>query len=461
MRSNPCKTTRNKRKFVRLLAVCLLALVAAAMTPYLVSARPAPANVIRVAFASPDLGTGVSRAELVCGSGFSVGGTSGDGRSFAGRSSLAGGTVFVVPAGGGVSVQASNGEVLASSGAGEALSLRSAGGNLTLRCGGKEYVCPGFLEFRAVGGALQVVNAVERETYVKCVMSTEIGSAASRETRRAFSVLIRTVPMGQKHASNGFDVCATTCCQVYRGIFRRDAENDAIVDSTAGEYVTYEGAPIHCLYHGGNGGASCSSVAAWGGPEIPYLKSVSLPEDADNASEVWRYEFTQSELFDFLSSRSKFHGIRGGVESVRIEETDPEGSGYVTLLSVTDGDDNVFEVATSEKIRTALRFKSANFTVSYSMDAAVAVAGGAVEQVAVTQYVGADGETHAFESFADCPVAGADAVADVDRIAFDGVGTGHGVGFSAVGAEQLVEQGYSYKYLLQFYFPGTKISKLA
>ncbi len=431
------------------------------MLPYLVSARPAPANVIRVALASPSLGTGVSRAELVCDGGFSVGSTSADGRGFVGRSSLAGGEVRVVPADGGVSVQSADGEVLVTSGADEALSLRSAGGSLTLRCGGKEYVCPGFLEFRAVGGALQVVNAVERETYVKCVMSTEIGGAASRETRRAFSVLIRTVPMGQKHASYGFDVCGTTCCQVYRGIFRQNEENDAIVDSTAGEYVTYEGAPIHCLYHGGNGGASCSSVAAWGGPEIPYLKSVSLPEDADNASEVWRYEFTQSELFDFLSSRSRFNGIRDGVESVRIEETDPDGSGYVTLLSVTDGDNNVFEIATSEKVRTALRFQSANFTVSYSMDAAVAVAGGEVEQVAVTRYVGADGETHEFESFADCPVAGTDAVADVDRIAFDGVGSGHGVGFSAVGAEQLVDQGYSYKYLLQFYFPGTQISKLA
>lgn len=341
------------------------------------------------------------------------------------------------------------------------LALRSKdGGEVELNTVTARHGYLGFFVFYA-SSRMKVINVLDIETYTKCVMANEIGTNATVETRRAFSVLVRTVPLhATKHHKQGADVCYTTCCQVYLGTYRRSAENDAIVDSTKGEYVAYQGEPISCLYHKSNGGASCSSVAAWGNSEIPYLTSVTLKEDGDNVSEMWQYTFTKSELYDFLSQRDAFDGIQGDIRDVSIDGTDPYGSGYVTLLSVTDSYGNVVSVKTSEKVRTALRFKSANFTVSYSAKALAVGADGAVSTQTVGGYVDADGNYVEFDSFQRYPLAGSDEKIGADTIRFDGVGEGHGVGFSSNGSEQLAEQGYSYRYILQFYFAGTAILNL-
>ena len=340
------------------------------------------------------------------------------------------------------------------------LALRAADGgevSLNTRSGRKNYL--GYFAFSAPS-YMKVINVLDLELYVKCVMANEIGTNVSVETRRVFSVLIRTVPMNRKHDKHGLDVCNTECCQVYLGTYRRDAENDAIVDSTKGEYITYNGAPINCLYHSSNGGASCSSVAAWGGTEIPYLTSVTLGENSNNPSEIWQYTFTKDELYEFLSDRNAFAGLEGGISDVTIDATDPYGSGYVTALSVKDKFGGKITVETSEEIRRALRFESANFTVSYSTHADILTTDGVKENASVGGYLDADGVYHEFDSFDEYSIAGTDKTMGADSIIFDGTGKGHGVGLSSVGSEQLVEEGYSYRYIIAFYFQGTEISKV-
>lgn len=464
--NHPC-FARFRRTLLLFAALCCLLPVFASgaskpLQAEATSSLPDAAYQVRVGVAVPALGSGLYTAHLRSGSGFTVGVSTEDGRGFESLFSLGCSSLQVSVNDGALSLtDEESGQLLYTHTSPRPLALKGANGHpVTLHRNDKDREYPGFLEIQPVGAALRVVNVVERETYVKCVMSTEIGGNASRETRRAFSVLIRTVPMTPKHTSYGCDVCGTNCCQVYLGNYLRDAESDAIVDSTKGEYVTYQGIPIQCLYHGGNGGASCSSVAAWGGDEVPYLKSVTLQENADNLSEIWQYVFTKEELFDFLSSRAEFQGIEDGVASVEITETDPYGSDYVTLLSVTDSNDNLFLVETSEKVRKALRFDSANFKVSYTMEANVVSEDGTVSQQTVTGYIDADGEYRTFDSFTEYPLAGSDEAVGADHITFDGVGSGHGVGFSGVGAEQLVSEGYSYRYLIEFYFEGTNISKL-
>ena len=47
-----------------------------------------------------------------------------------------------------------------------------------------------------------------------------------------------------------------------------------------------------------------------------------------------------------------------------------------------------------------------------------------------------------------------------DKVTVRGVGSGHGVGFSATGSEKLSLEGYDFRYILQFYFKGTEIKRL-
>ncbi len=340
------------------------------------------------------------------------------------------------------------------------LALRAGnGGEVSLNTYGGRKSYLGYFAFSAPS-YMKVINVLDLELYVKCVMANEIGTNVSVETRRVFSVLIRTVPMNRKHDKYGLDVCNTECCQVYLGTFRRDAENDAIVDSTKGEYITYKGAPINCLYHSSNGGMSCSSVAAWGGTEIPYLTSVTLNGSAEAPNEVWQYAFSKEELYAFLSERNTFAELTGDITAVNIDATDPYGSGYVTALSVTDKFGGKITVETSEEIRRALRFESANFTVSYSMNADVLTEDGVRKNTAVGGYIDANGVYQSFDSFEEHDIAGTNDTAGADRIVFDGTGKGHGVGLSSVGSEQLVSEGYSYRYIISFYFQGTEISKV-
>ena len=319
---------------------------------------------------------------------------------------------------------------------------------------------PGYFEVNSVPN-IRIINVLELELYVKCVMANEIGTNQTKETRRAFSVLVRTVPLKSKHGPHGYDVCASSCCQAYYGNYRRDAENDLIVDSTKGEYVAYEGEPIVCVYHKNNGGASCSSVAAWGGNEIPYLVSVTLPEDGTAHDSGWQKVFSKEEFNEFIHSRSAFSALTGTVEEMTIESTDPYGSSYVTLLSVKDSEGNVVYTENAMSIRGALGVKSGNFTLTYTLDAPLLCADGKVVEEQAQGYVDAQGEYHSFSSFAETfSLAGTKESCTANVLTIDGHGSGHGVGFCSDGSEQLASQGYSYRYILGFYYPGTEIAKL-
>lgn len=316
----------------------------------------------------------------------------------------------------------------------------------------------GIFEYSVSGGLLWMENILGLEDYTKCVMANEIGTNYSVETRKAFSVLARTVPFHHKHADIGFDVCTNPgCCQVYHGIFRMSEENNQIVDSTRGQICTYNGKPIVVLYHNSNGGASCSSVAAWGGNEVPYLTTVFQEEVNDG--DKWELVYTKQEFNEYITSRNKFSSLTGDDISMKIVETDPYGSDYITVLSVSDGSGNAVSVETSEGIRLAIGYTSANFKLEYTADMQVLNSDGTVETQAVSGVMTADGYKE-FDGF-DSDFKTVQGVnVEPDKVTVKGSGIGHGVGFSATGSETLSKGGYSYKYILGSFFKNTEISYL-
>ena len=316
----------------------------------------------------------------------------------------------------------------------------------------------GVFEYSVSGGMLWLENILGLEDYTKCVMANEIGTNYSVETRKAFSVLARTVPFHHKHANIGFDVCTNpACCQVYHGIFRMSEENNQIVDSTRGQICTYKGKPIVVLYHNSNGGASCSSVAAWGGNEVPYLTTVFQEEY--NNGDKWEHVYTKQEFYDYITSRSKFSSLTGDDIDVKIVETDPYGSDYITVLSISDTNGNVVEVQTSEGIREAVGYTSANFKLEYTKEMNVLTADGTVETRSVSGVMTADGYKQ-FDGFNVGYKTVQGVEVEPDKVTVKGSGIGHGVGFSATGSEKLSKDGYSYKYILGYFFSNTELEYL-
>ena len=317
------------------------------------------------------------------------------------------------------------------------------------------YDFDGFFEFSVTDNLLWMENIIGLESYTKCVMANEIGTNFSVETRKAFAVLARTVPLNKKHKKLGFDVCTNSaCCQVYHGLYRMSAENNALVESTRGLVCTYEGAPILVLYHNSNGGASCSSVAAWGGTEIPYLTTVFQDEYDDG--DKWNRVYTKKEFFEYLSSRNSFSSLEDADISMKILETDPYGSDYITVLSVSDGKGNVINIETSEDVRSAVGFSSANFKLDYTASVKVLTASGRVEEKEIKGVMTKDGYKP-FEGFGESYKTVMGLNVEPDKVTVNGEGVGHGVGFSATGSEKLAKDGYSYQYILEFFFNGTEL----
>ena len=308
----------------------------------------------------------------------------------------------------------------------EALTL-AAGAAIEFPADETLYSYRGRIECIPDGTRFSVVNTVGLEDYVKGVLPWEIGANESDETTKAFAVLTRTAPLsGSKpaHLERGFDVCTGTCCQIYRGLARTDARLERLADETAGEVLTYEDRPAVVLYHTTSGGATCSLSEAWGGDDLPYLRSVDIGEPYEEAADgVWSEYLTMHELTERLRAYGGvFAALTGAVTELRVTATDRYGSGFVTELTAADGEGNTAVLRYSAPIRQVLGLKSANFTLT---PVTLRRPNGSVYQTGV-------------------------------RI--DGKGHGHGVGLSGTGAAYLSESlGYDYTRILAAYFPGTAL----
>jgi stage II sporulation protein D len=97
---------------------------------------------------------------------------------------------------------------------------------------------------RLTGDNLTVINVVRMEDYIKGILPYEMSSTWPKEALKAQAVAARTYAACNyyKHNSQGFDLCNTTDCQVYRGVNAATAESDAAVDETYNVYAYYHGA---------------------------------------------------------------------------------------------------------------------------------------------------------------------------------------------------------------------------
>ncbi len=117
------------------------------------------------------------------------------------------------------------------------------------------------------------VEEMPLEEYLKGVVPTEMGLQKPIEALKAQAIAARSFAVGtRRHASEGFDVCITTHCQVYKPK-NRYADSDRAVDETAGQILTHEtgiaGAPFfaHCDGH------TRSAKEVWS-KEVSFLRSV-------------------------------------------------------------------------------------------------------------------------------------------------------------------------------------------
>ena len=274
------------------------------------------------------------------------------------------------------------------------------------------------ITIRASAGTLLVTAAMPMDEYIAGVLAGETGNFKSDETLKAMAVTARTYAMhfGRRHALDGFDFCDTTHCQNLRlsGITPRLRK---IAESTAGEVLWYDGEAAATYYHADCGGTTEDGRYILGNNEqrAPYLKQHSDAYCVRSDTNQWRSEVTLQELQRALAAEGV--NVPGHLRGLDVAHRTP--SGRVEFLTVTG---------------------SQRITVP-----------GLTFRLAVGRNIGWE---RLKSNWYDVRVEGG-------RVVFHGRGSGHGVGLCQVGAEVMGEEGRSYREILSFYYPGTRLGENA
>ena len=323
----------------------------------------------------------------------------------------------------------------------------------------------GFEYQRVTGGNLNVINVVNIDDYVKCVIPYEMSSSWPSEALKVQSVCARTFAVSRKiHASQGFDVCTTTDCQTYLGTSECTQHSDAAVDATAGEYLYYNGELVReAVYYSANGGASEDCKNVWGS-EVAYLKGKEDPYEqyvADRAEKyTWTTTYTASELTALLKSR----GVDiGTVKNLYVSKFTDTGNVYEITFVGSKGT----KTYQRENCRTILNLRSMRFRINESAENEYYVNGGSTTVPLSGIYVlsGSGKTKYSAAAWDTCVItaAGVTALEDkqqqvpTDTFVITGSGNGHNVGLSQWGAYAMADLGYDYEEILQFYYTGVEV----
>jgi len=250
-----------------------------------------------------------------------------------------------------------------------------------------------------------LIEQIALEDYVIGVVASEMPALFHLEALKAQSLAARTYVL--KRIAENKIITDTNMHQIYKdetqlksmwgsnyNVYFNKIKN--AVDSTKGEYISYNYYYIDALYHSTSNGKTEDPIYVWGG-SFPYLKSVNSHWDL-NAS---TYTRTVSRTFE---------------EATKLLGFEFNGNTNIQVVSTTVSDRidriNIGEHTYSGvDIRTLFGLRSSDFDIEITND----------------------------------------------KISFTTRGFGHGVGMSQYGANGMANEGYNYRQILNHYYPNTRI----
>jgi stage II sporulation protein D len=337
----------------------------------------------------------------------------------------------------------------------------------------------GGLSFRpGAGNAFNVINRLSVEEYLYGVVNSEMGYKNPAEALKAQAVTARSFALSKRdaHAGDGFDLCASAHCQVYKGYADEHAEIAAAVDATAGLKLCYGDALAGGNYFKNSGGHTQDSEDVWS-EAVPYLRGV---KDEYSPSYAWGLQLSFRELRALLAAAGE---DPGEVALVSVSERSANGS----VRAVTIIGDAGTVTLERNRIRTVLgasNVKSLRFGLGgaapalpqtpavYAVSAGdagrlasdivvLSAAGtgvlGAADAAALV-IEGAAGRVRAFERLDAAGGAGVkDEPVTGGSVTFTGSGYGHGVGMPQDSAIEMAKQGCDFRQILTKYFTNVQI----
>jgi stage II sporulation protein D len=300
---------------------------------------------------------------------------------------------------------------------------------------GKRY--RGDLSISATDSGLLVVNQLPMDSYLRGVVPLEIGNRTAGEMAavQAQAVAARTYAYKHLTAARAFDMYSTVQDQVYGGVDAEKPQSDEAITSTADVVVLYNGQPITTPYHSTCGGSTAGVSEVWyDQPDQPYLRPVS-----DHIPGTNHFYCDPSPRFSWTQSYDGA-GLRAVMEKYLATYTNAPKTNLGKITGVTtQGRTRSGRIAAllvrtesgsytlkGNDIRFVLRDPKGTILNSTFFDYTASTNGG-----------------------------------EVSSLTINGRGYGHGIGMCQWGAIGRARAGQNYRTILETYYPGTTIGRIA
>jgi stage II sporulation protein D len=146
----------------------------------------------------------------------------------------------------------------------------------------------GTLALRHAGAALEVVNTVPLDQYVRGVVGGEMPYRWSIAALAAQAVAARSYALATLKPGKTFDLYDDARSQVYGGIAYETRRTDIAVAKTAGKVLIWNGHVATTFFFSTSGGRTADVGDVWPAyGHVPYLRSVDDPYDARSPHHVW------------------------------------------------------------------------------------------------------------------------------------------------------------------------------
>ncbi|HBE13640.1 MAG TPA: hypothetical protein DCY74_05660 [Clostridiales bacterium] len=331
---------------------------------------------------------------------------------------------------------------------------------------------PGVFEYAATDTGMSLTNVVDFEEYIKCVVPSEVFNTWPEECLKGFSIAVRSYSLDKiissNHAAQGFHICPTTHCQVYKGRLKATVATDRAVEVTRGMVLSCKNKLVVAYYSSSHGGVSESAKNVWGSDPVKYsyLSPVYMPQETYDqiSGATWSSTYTATQMSDLLLDSSRVTSTLGTKKITKVEVLSYTESGYVYKVRLTNSAGKTYTYSQCSNIRSVFSVKSANFKLAnpttlrmpggnqvWSVNGKLYYSYLNVNSIAMLSHV-PEG------TFSENQVSGYQV--DNSTYGIFGQGYGHGIGMSQYCARDLANLGWQYEEIATFFYPGSKIADM-
>ncbi|MBI3317227.1 MAG: SpoIID/LytB domain-containing protein [Candidatus Omnitrophica bacterium] len=271
----------------------------------------------------------------------------------------------------------------------------------------------GLRVWREGAASITVVNEIPIEEYLKGVLPIEANPAWDPEALKAQAVVSRTYALFKaiENQEASYDLSKDVLSQVYAGKRVEKPQTNQAIEATRGQILIYHGEIFPAYFHSTCGGRTTRPEYQWDYEGHPVLRGVACQFCRESKHYRWQETFTFKEI----QTKLKEHGFTIGTLR-RISPLRRDDSGRVTQFLIEHEGRKLPMRANDFRLWVdAQRLKSTLITEIESGN---------------------------------------------EAITFRGRGWGHGVGLCQYGVKKLGELGYSYREILEFYYPGSDLTTL-